>query len=275
MHIVIFGAGAYGTALEKILTENHHTVNFYDPLKFPGQNMSAVTRSADVSVLAVPSAAAQKLLLFIPIDIPLICATKGFLSLAPFKDFKNFSILSGGAFAADLVAQKPTTLTGTSPLVQQLFTTDWLTIEQTNDQLGVLLCGALKNIYAIGAGYYDLRPGQPEFEQYIQSTIRELRTVLTTNGCDPATALLSCGLHDLVITCAYSTSRNHRFGATLRDPATLQAIQSGQRPAETTEGLSTIRALATSGLQLTADTPILHSLVQLVTPPAPAKKGKR
>lgn len=266
MNIVIFGAGSYGTALGQVLTNNGHTVNYYDPYKNPDQNLSVLMEHSDVNILAAPSAKSKKTLLFIPIHTPLICASKGFLSLEPFQSFKDFSVLSGGAFSADLIAQKPTTLTGTSPLITQLFSNSWLTIEETTDVLGVMICGALKNIYAIGAGYYHLKPGQPDFDQYIETAIVELRLVLSMNGCNVSTSLLSCGLHDLAITCASPASRNYAFGTQLHQEKFLTSIKNGAIPATTAEGLSAIRAIPKSSISIPAEATVLNTIAAIVQP---------
>ena len=96
MKITVFGAGAFGTALGEILKQNGHQVSYYDPVKYPDQSLTSIIDDVEVNVLAVPSHAAPKLLLFLPHNKPLICATKGFLSIASFQSFgTNFSLLSG------------------------------------------------------------------------------------------------------------------------------------------------------------------------------------
>jgi len=278
MKVAIYGAGAFGTALGQILTDNGHTVSYYDPIKYPDESLSKVSGESEVNLLCTPSAAAPKLLLFLPHDKPLICASKGFITLASFQPFgQNFSVISGGAFAADLINKKESSLTATSDLAEKLFKTSWLSIDRTEDHLGTLLCATFKNIYAIGAGLWDLKYGTTDFDDFINTVLGEMRTVLIANGCDPNTTNLSCGLNDLVITCASPASRNFDFGTKLRaDPLYGVKAQKGEIKIKTTEGLSAIEAIArTPSFSRPKNLPILDRIIDTVNNtllPLPAQK---
>ena len=274
----MFGAGAFGSALGTILEENGHQVEYYDPIKYPDKSLSSVVDGGEVNILAVPSNAAPKLMLFLPHNIPLICASKGFLTMASFKPWAgNFAIISGGAFAADLNNKNPSVLTATSPFVEDLFKTPWLSFDETNDNTGVLLCGTLKNIYAIGSGYWGLKYGTPDFDDFINSALSEMRTIVAANGGKPETVNLSCGLRDLVITCASEASRNYDFGKKLKtDPDLGKKLLAGQVKAPTTEGVIAISQIPhTPSFVKPANTPILDRIVDLVNnkpqPVAPAQ----
>lgn len=275
MKITMFGAGAFGTALGTILEGNGHQVEYYDPAKYPDKSLTSAIEGSELNILAVPSSAAPKLMLFLPHNIPLICASKGFLTMASFKPWgTNFAIISGGAFAADLNNQQPSVLTATSPLIEDLFKAPWLSFDETNDNTGVLLCGTLKNIYAIGAGYWGLKYGTPDFDDYINSVLGEMRTIVAANGGRPETVNLSCGLRDLVITCASETSRNYDFGKKLKaDPDFGKKILSGQVKAPTTEGLYAISQIpSTPTFVKPAGLPILSRIISLannIPQPAP------
>lgn len=267
MKITIFGAGAFGTALGTILEENGHLVEFYDPVKYPEKGLTNTIAESDINILACPSHAAPKLMLFLPHDKPLICASKGFLTTASFKPWgANFSILSGGAFAADLAAKQPAVLTATSDLVEQLFKTSWLTFDRTTDNTGVLICGALKNIYAIGSGYWGLKYGTTDFDDFINAAMNEMRLIVQANGGKPETVNLSCGIRDLVITCASTTSRNYDFGTKLKkDPELGKKVLSGAVKIATTEGLTAILQIPrTPSFKRTTKTPILDRIIALV-----------
>lgn len=266
MKITIFGAGAFGTALGGILEEKGHQIEYYDPVKYPEKGLTSVIDGSELNLLVVPSSAAPKLLLFLPHDVPLICASKGFLTSASFKPFKNFSVLSGGAFAADLMEKHPSVLTTTSPMVKELFGTSWLSFDETTDVDGVLICGALKNIYAIGAGYWGLEYGTSDFDDFINSALTEMKTVLQANGSKPATVDLSCGLRDLVVTCASSASRNYSFGMKLKkDPELGEKVAKGQVTAGTVEGIGAITSMPhTPSFTKPTNTPILDRIIALV-----------
>ena len=268
MKITVFGAGAFGSALGNILETNGHQVEYYDPVKYPDKGLTSAIEGSEAYLLAVPSSAAPKLLLFLQHDKPLICASKGFLNAASFKAWgENFSVLSGGAFAADLNEQHPTVLTATSPLIKQLLGTPWLTFDETTDAAGVMMCGALKNIYAIGSGYWGLKYGTTDFDDYINSCLTEMKTILLHNGCKPETVDLSCGLRDLVITCASPTSRNYDFGTKLKADAELgkKIINGTVKMNGTIEGIGTALAISnTPTFSKPVNVPILDRIISLI-----------
>ncbi|MBQ6149695.1 hypothetical protein IJI86_01840 [Candidatus Saccharibacteria bacterium] len=231
MKIAILGAGAFGTALGGILADKGYDIDYYDS-KVEKENLSKVLSDCKYIVLAIPSMAAPYLLPHLPTDKPLIIATKGFLDNHNFRDFKDYMVLSGPGFAADIKDKKETHLTATDQRVVELFSTDYLTFDFTDDKNGVLMCGALKNIYAIYAGYLNLKPGSLEHEKYLTEVAEEMQALLLANDADPATVKLACGIGDLRLTCDYP-SRNYEFGQILRDnPRAL--------PEKTVEGLTAL-----------------------------------
>ena len=268
MKITVFGAGAFGTALGNILETNGHTVEYYDPVKYTDKGLTPSIEGSEAYLLAVPSVAAPKLLLFLPHDKPLICASKGFLTDASFKPWgNNFSVLSGGAFANDLNEQHETVLTSTSPFIDELLKAPWLTFDHTEDKAGVMMCGSLKNIYAIGSGYWGLKYGTTDFDDYINSCLSEMKTILLHNGCKPETVDLSCGLRDLVITCASPTSRNYDFGARLKADAELgkKVISGAVKLNGTIEGIGAALAVSTTPtFSKPVNVPILDRIIALI-----------
>lgn len=231
MKIAILGAGAFGTALGGILADKGYDIDYYDS-KVEKEALSKVLLGSKYIVLAVPSFAAPYLLPHLPKEKPLIIATKGFLDSHNFRDFKDYMVLSGPGFAADIKNKKETHLTTTDPRIVDLFSTDYLDFDLTTDKNGVLMCGALKNIYAIYAGYLDLKPGTPPHERYLTEVSEEMQALLLANNGDPATVKLACGIGDLRLTCDFP-SRNYEFGQILRDKPKA-------KPEKTVEGLTAL-----------------------------------
>lgn len=231
MKIAILGAGAFGTALGGILADKGYDIDYYDS-KVEKENLSEVLEGAKYIVLAVPSMAAPYLLPYLPKDTPLVVATKGFLDAHNFSNFSDYMVLSGPGFAADIKAGKKTHLTTTDQRIIELFETDFLTFDSTSDKEGVLMCGALKNIYAIYAGFLNLVPGTPEHEAYLTGVAEEMKALLSYNGADPKTVDLACGKGDLKLTCGLP-SRNYEFGQIL-------SKNQGAKPEKTVEGLTAL-----------------------------------
>lgn len=243
MRVTFLGAGLYGEALGKVAELNDHEVKYYDPFRFPDIKIEDVISEADAIIYVAPAEAYPEILPKLPKDVPLILASKGFVSLSPFEGFKNFSALGGAAFAEDIMERigkdapadfRPLTLTASSEISEQIFTTDFLRIEYTEDTKGIMLCGALKNVYAIGGGLL-MSDDQPE--QYLTEAYFEIQDLLLLNGCNSDTATLSCGAPDLVLSCTME-GRNFRFGDEMR-------AHPGSRiePVGTVEGVNVIKSL--------------------------------
>lgn len=234
MKIAILGAGAFGTALGGILASNGYDIDYYDS-KVEREKLSEVLLNSKYVVLAIPSSAAPYVLPYIPKEKPLIVATKGFLDGHNFTDFKDVMILSGPGFAEDIKAGKKTLLTATDQRIVELFGTEYLTFDFTTDKNGVLMCGALKNVYAILAGFLDYRPKTQALENFLKEVAEEMKALLSANGANPETVDLSCGIGDLRLTCD-TPSRNYQFGQEVRK-------NGFKDPKKTVEGLTALEKI--------------------------------
>ena len=249
MKITFLGAGVFGTALADIAKDNGHEIRFYDPYKYPDISLGDATHGSDLNIYTAPSSASDAILPDLDKDTPLICASKGFLSIKPFKDFKDFSALGGAGFANEIEraenasndasdANNPTakkiTFTTSSTTAETIFSTENIHLEYADDTLGIILCGALKNVYAIGAGLYGEADSTSAPMSYLESAITEMQAILSANNANPDTLRLSCGAADLVLSCTQD-SRNFRYGASLKNHQSPESA--------TVEGLSVINSL--------------------------------
>lgn len=238
MNIAMLGAGAFGKALGKILTDNGHEVKYYDPFLFPEITIDQVCYQAGAIVIAIPSNALPDFIANYPSylkKIPTILATKGVMDAKLFEDFPQFSAISGPAFAQEIIDGKPAIFTASAPFAMGLFKNDQVEIELCDDLLGILLCGTLKNVYAIGAGYRS--NSENSMASFIQHAHSETKNYLRNHGANPETAELSCGLGDLILTCTNDTSRNFSCGRMLFEGRFIEAIV---EELVTVEGLNAI-----------------------------------
>ncbi len=234
MKIAILGAGAFGTALGSVLAEGGFDIDYYDT-RIEKEKLSDVIRGSSYILICVPSASIGHVLPHLPKNIPLIIATKGILTANIFRDFPDYMVLSGPGFASDIKNHQETHLTATDERIKDLFERDYLTFELTTDKAGVLMCGALKNVYAILAGIEGLEPETMEREKFIEDVANEMRDILKLNGADKKTVDLECGIGDLRLTCALP-SRNYEFGRQIRD----QKIFTTDK---TVEGISALKKI--------------------------------
>jgi len=236
MKITIIGAGAFGSALGAVAKTNGHEVSFYDPQLFTTTLAEALGNSAAI-IIAIPSQfvaeTIEKLTNFAM--RPIIIASKGlFADDINLRD--NVSALAGAGFADELESQTPTILTASNEISRQIFANNFIKVELTADTAAILACGALKNIFAIGAGMLNLNPKSNRFANYIQTAFREENLALQKLELDQTVANLSCGLADLIMTCASQISRNYTFGADFAKDPNYQTD-------ETTEGLMALNNL--------------------------------
>ena len=253
MKIAILGAGAFGTALGGILADKAFDIDYYDT-RIEQERLSDVISGADYILLAVPSKAVPYVLPYLPKNRPLIVATKGILSCQTFKDFKDFMVLSGPGFADDIKAGKQTKLTASDKRIIELFTTDYLSFDYSDDNNGILMCGGLKNVYAIEAGLRNLQRDSAEWEQYIKDVCTEMKLILKANCALSRTVDLVCGIGDLKLTCGYP-SRNYEFGDKKRQNSDYQ-------PEKTVEGLSALKRIMRREIVIPETCTIMNRIIE-------------
>ena len=253
MKIAILGAGAFGTALGGILGGKGYDIDFYDS-RVERERLSDVVDDAKYIILCVPSKAAPFVLPYLPKHKPLIVATKGILSAHVFDEFDDYMVLSGPGFADDIKARKKTVLTATDARVIELFETDYLSFDYTKDKTGVLMCGALKHVYALQAGLLGLERDTKEWNEYIDKVCQEMKLVLEFNSAAPSTVDLVCGIGDLKLTCGYP-SRNYEFGDKKR-------VNPDYRAEKTVEGISAVKRIVRNDIKVPKDAVILKEIVE-------------
>lgn len=251
MRITVLGAGAFGSALGHILEAKKHNVTYFSLASTI--TLEEAVEGAEYLVLAIPSVAVEEMLLKLPKNIPLIVATKGILNPSIFDGFEEVMVMSGPSFAADIEKHHKTKLVATDPRIRDLFETPWLKFDLTADEKGVLLCGALKNVYAIYAGWHNFKPGTDEYERFIETALQELKLILLQNGANPKTANLPCGRGDLILTCDFP-SRNYEFGQGL--------IEGKTKPEKNVEGIAALERIKAGEIKIPAAAGIMQEIIK-------------
>ena len=195
MRITVLGAGAWGTALAKILQENGNAVTLWDknpaslaavqnglnekylpgvalPTDWKTQaDFKSAIGGAECVVLAVPSQAFREVTarlkghpaIFVSVTKGIEFETGETMSriLREQAPADRVVALSGPSFAREVALGIPTTIVcacesdGTAKTVQGLFHRPEFRIYRSTDILGVEYGGALKNVIAVGAGVGD------------------------------------------------------------------------------------------------------------------------
>src|SRR5690606_13045114 len=110
------------------------------------------------------------------------------------------------------------------------------------DVVGVELCGAYKNVIAVGVGVSDgLGFGNNTTATVITRGLTEITRLGLAMGARPETFSGLAGMGDLIATCASPLSRNHTLGKRIGEGMSLaDAIAASQG---TAEGVSTARSI--------------------------------
>lgn len=153
--------------------------------------------------------------------------------------------------------------------LKKIMQTDYFRIVVVKDEVGVELCGALKNVVAVGAGFADglgygdntkaavIRLGLMEMMKLMQEIYKERNIV-------QGTFLESCGIADLVTTC-YG-GRNRRIAeAFVKTRKTIAQLEKEMLNGQSAQGPLTARELylLMKQLNITARYPIFACIHEI------------
>jgi len=255
MQVVIIGAGAIGQALGKIIKEKRgSTVVFWDaaPGKVKRQlPLNASLAAADFVFLCLPSFVLREAVKLIRPHLRrrtiVVAVSKGIEAntnltvdrlLAKILPFRQpFVLLFGPMLAAELAlgscghAVAASASRASLPKIAALFSGTRLRLKKSYDLRGVALCGALKNVYAIGLGIVAaLEAGDNVRGAYIAAAANEMRAIVRLLGGQAETVNGYAGLADLVATGLSANSRNRQVGCALGSRGRCQGSE-GSRAA--------------------------------------------
>jgi glycerol-3-phosphate dehydrogenase (NAD(P)+) len=145
--------------------------------------------------------------------------------------------LAEGQLAAVVVAS---TLPEVVERGKRLLQSDTFQVYTNTDIIGVELCGALKNIIAIGAGCLSgLGYGENAKAFLISRGLAEMIYIGKAMGATVQPFLGLAGIGDLIATCSSKLSRNYTVGCRLAKGETLAQIS--QNSPLTAEGIYTVQ----------------------------------
>lgn len=142
------------------------------------------------------------------------------------------SIISGPSFAKEVARFLPTALTLASnnpeyqKNIQTLLHHQNVRVYLSDDLIGVQICGAIKNVLAIGCGISDgLGYGANAKAALITRGLAEMERLGRALGARAETFLGLAGVGDLVLTCTDDQSRNRRFGLLLGEDVSINEAE--------------------------------------------------
>lgn len=247
----------------------------------PTSSLSHVAERADVIVMAVPSHAMRltirQLRDHLHAPVPVVIATKGIeegtlcLMSQVLADELSpswapmLTVLTGPSFAAEVCAEKPTTILVAGQTLeivaalQELLMTPQFRVYSAQDMIGAQLGGALKNVMAIASGIVDgLQLGLNARAALITRGLAEMIRLGLAMGAEVQTFYGLSGLGDLVLTCTGNLSRNHAVGVKLGQRQSLPEILEGT--ATVAEGVNTAKAAVGLATRYDVDMPIVRAV---------------
>lgn len=253
MNVQVLGAGAWGGSLGRVLREAGHAVSWSD-VGDPTEWRPAL----DFVILAIPSKfLAEALKRWTPVPCPVVSVVKGIEpeGLRRVSEIvcdawpgARMAALSGPSFAKEVEAGVPTAVVAASPDealardVQDLFHRRSFRVYWSTDLAGVELGGAMKNVYAIGAGLCSgLGLGDNTLAAMVTRALAEMRRLGEALGGRPETFMGLSGAGDLMLTCYGDQSRNRRVGLALARGMPLAEVE--RTVGGIAEGVTTAHAL--------------------------------
>jgi glycerol-3-phosphate dehydrogenase (NAD(P)+) len=294
---VVVGAGAWGTAFSALLAARGHDVTLagrdpeqaevieatgHNPRHLPNADLGAVMattiaaapfETADVVVVAVPSAAFGEVVAGIPASSPLLSLTKGLdpatgSRLSTLVDDRAVAVLSGPNFAEEVADGLPAAAVIASEdhdlalRLQDAINSLAFRVYVNDDLTGVELSGAAKNVIALAAGGVDgLGLGDNPKAALITRGLAEMSRLGEAAGARPETFAGLAGMGDLMVTCWSKHGRNRRAGELIARGATPEeaAAELG-----TVEGLTTAPALRELSFRLGVELPITDGVCRVL-----------
>jgi glycerol-3-phosphate dehydrogenase (NAD(P)+) len=167
---------------------------------------------------------------------------------------RRVAVLSGPNLAREIAAGKPagTVMASTDAALATelaaLFASDRFRVYTNPDVIGVELCGALKNVVALAAGFVDgLHLGDSAKAGIITRGLAEMTRLGAAAGARPATFSGLAGVGDLIATCMSPLSRNRHAGELMASGMTWEEAAANLNGVA--EGVFTVRgALALAAL---------------------------
>ena len=230
-------------------------------LKFKNYSKEIFNERFDLIVIALSLAGIDfigKELKNLSIKTPLLVLTKGLkydkkkkklLTISDlFKndyDTTNVSVLKGPCLAKELANKNKTSVVVANRNIKmtkwigKLISTKYYLIEFSRDVIGIEICSAIKNIYAmvIGSGQ-NLNAESDLF----QKSLNEMKFLIKYFKGDPSTILGLAGIGDLYVSAI--GGRNSKMGDFLGKGFTFKAAKKRFMPKDTVEGEQLAREIA-------------------------------
>jgi glycerol-3-phosphate dehydrogenase (NAD(P)+) len=191
------------------------------------------------------------------------------------------AVLSGPNISREIAAglPAPTVIASadreTARVFQALIGTPMFRAYTNDDVVGVELCGALKNIVALGAGAIDgMGYGMNAKAGFMTRGLAEIARYAFARGANPLTCAGLAGFGDLIATCGSAHSRNRTVGELLAKGVSLGDIKR-RLGGQVAEGIGTTEAVYALAAAKGIDMPIVAETYRVLFEGKPVRDAMR
>ena len=295
MNITILGCGAYGLALSQMFKENNCHITMWSKIKeevttlkdkYPDllftNNLKEAISNTELLVIAIPIEYLESTMIelkpfYHKQDI--LIASKGISQhnslfateiINKYITPSNIGVISGGTFAIDMMNKKVMGLTLATKSniitakVMKSLKCKYLDIEESDDLIGVQICGSIKNIMAIGCGILN-GLDYPESTNclFLTKAIYEIRDLIIALDGNKDTIMSYAGLDDIIMTCSSVKSRNYTLGKMLGSNTNKEEIDNYINTT-TIEGLYTTKSIYNLIKEKNINSPIINLMYDIL-----------
>ena len=164
-------------------------------------------------------------------------------------DTNNISVISGPTFAIDVANKVPVGLSlastneETISITKQALENKHIKLRETNDILGVEVCGSIKNVVAIASGILNgMNLPISTQAMLITESANDIKELIDALGGNRNTILSFAGFGDILLTCTSEKSRNFTLGTLIGSKAPKREISNFIKT-NTIEGLYTLSSI--------------------------------
>ena len=218
-------------------------------------------KNSNLIVIAVPAFAVDSVASMIgnlvTKDMHILLATKGiendtcdFLTdvLERYITSNKIAVISGPTFAKDIVLGVPiglslaTTNVRTRNFIKKVMESDTTKLRDTQDVIGVQICGAIKNVMAIASGMLEgMDVTDSTKALFLTESLNDIKELIDALGGNKKTILSFSGFGDILMTCTSSNSRNFTYGKLIGEDRLEEATNYSKNT--TVEGLYTLKSI--------------------------------
>ena len=181
----------------------------------------------------------------------------------------RLAIMSGPNFALEIALGKPTaTLIAAQKISDAKYIANLISSKTfrpylSSDIIGAQICGAMKNVYAIGCGIIVGKNfGENAVASVISRSFAEIKSVGRKLGAQPETLSGLSGLGDLFLTCSSKKSRNFSLGFDLAKGKKLENLLRNKKTIA--EGAYTVKAIKKLGKKLKLSLPLNDAIYKIL-----------